>query len=81
MFEDSGKKQVIDFLIKLFGTFAFLIFVVILGKELKSSEALNQTISFDSVYLDSAEMVDKENLNTEQIIHRENEKRDYEYNQ
>lgn len=45
-------KNIIIFLIKLFGTFAFLIFVIVLGKELKSHKGLNEDISHNSLYLE-----------------------------
>ncbi|SFE40595.1 hypothetical protein [Nitrosomonas sp. Nm166] len=52
-------KNIIVFLIKLFGTFAFLIFVIILGKELKSSKALNENISYGSPHLKNIVTVNK----------------------
>ncbi len=44
-------KNVKIFLIKLFGTFAILILIIILGKELKSSKALSELSYYDSMYL------------------------------
>ena len=46
-------KNVKIFLIKLFGTFAVLILIIILGKELKSSKGLNELSYYDPMYLQS----------------------------
>ena len=52
-------KNVIIFLIKLFGTFIVLSLIIIIGKQLKSSEALNETISYDPMYEESVAEVNK----------------------
>ena len=52
-------KNVKIFLIKLFGTFAILILIIILGKELKSSMALNELSYYAPMYWESLAKIDE----------------------
>jgi len=61
-------KNVKIFLIKLFGTFAVLILIIILGKELKSSKALNELSYYDLMYLQSLAKENESHKETESPI-------------
>ena len=52
-------KNVKIFLVKLFGTFAVLTLIIILGKELKSSLVLNELSYYAPMYLESPAKIDE----------------------
>ena len=73
-------KNIIIFLIKLFGTFIVLSLIIIIGKQLKSSEALKEPISYGPMYLESVAEIDKLHKEIELQIQLENEERARVYN-
>ena len=67
-------KNVIIFIIKLFGTFAVLSIIIILGKHLKSVHALNEKVSYNPMY-ESVSEVQQMRDEIELRIRLDNEKR------
>lgn len=47
------NKDIRTFLIKLIGTFAVLILIIVVGKKLKSSDVLIESLSWNSIYTES----------------------------
>ncbi len=47
------KKDIKMFIIKLIGTFLVLSLIIMLGKRLKSSELLNEAVSFELRHIET----------------------------